>query len=72
MSDELLFDRFRVTLFVPAGVDPGVAAARAAIDGPVFLGAVRHAVRAVVTATPALAVLAVTPALAVLAVAVEW
>ncbi|VTU00875.1 unnamed protein product [Gemmataceae bacterium] len=64
MPRDLLFDRFQVTLFVPDDVDPAAAnLARAALDDPSFLEAVRRAIEAVRTAVPALAVLTVT---------VEW
>jgi hypothetical protein len=58
VCEELLFDRFLVTLFVPANVDAAVAdAALAALDDPTFLDSVRGAVQAILTGTPALAVL---------------
>lgn len=61
MPDELLFDRFLVALFVPAGVDPATAdAAQAALDDPAFLDAVRRAVQAILDAVPALSVLTAT------------
>ncbi|WP_439622096.1 hypothetical protein [Gemmata sp.] len=64
MPRDLLFDRFQVTLTVPDGVDPAAAdLARAALDDPAFLAAVRRAVGAVRAAVPALAILTVT---------VEW
>jgi hypothetical protein len=61
VPDPLLFDRFLVTLFVPADVDEAAAeAARAALDDPAFLDSARRAVEAVLAAVPALAVLTVT------------
>ena len=58
MSDPTLLDAFQVELLLPAGADGATAAAaRAALDDPTFLDAVRRAVRAVLDAAPALAVL---------------
>ena len=58
MPELLLFDRFVVTLLLPAGVDEGAAdAARAALDDPAFLDAVGRAVQALLAAVPALAAL---------------
>ena len=59
MSDLLLFDRFLVTLLLPAGADAVTTdAIRAALDDPAFLDAVSRAVQALLDAIPALAALA--------------
>lgn len=58
MPDMLLFDRFRVNLLLPAGADEmATDAARAALDDPSFLDAVRRAVQAILAAVTALAAL---------------
>ena len=58
MSDLLLFDRFTVLLLLPPGADEATTdAARAALDDPTFLDAVRRAVQALLDAVPALAAL---------------
>jgi hypothetical protein len=60
----LLFDRFVVALYLPAGADPAAEAAlREALDAPEFAAAVERAVRAALGASPALAPLVI---------AVEW
>ena len=61
MCESVEFDAFQVKLLVPAGADAAaVAAARAALEDPRFLEAVRRAVHAVLAAVPALAVLSAT------------
>jgi hypothetical protein len=51
VPDSVLFDAFQVKLLLPASADEATAdAARAALDDPMFLDAVRHAVQAVLAA----------------------
>jgi hypothetical protein len=58
VPEMLLFDRFRINLLLPAGADEAATdAARAALDDPSFLDAVRRAVQALLAAMPALAAL---------------
>ena len=58
MSDLLLFDRFLVTLLLPAGADAATTdAIRVALDDPTFLDAVSRAVQALLATVPALTVL---------------